>query len=111
MLDRPELTTDQVDSDLKILSSAKTLDELKLHRDKYHAHFDRKHFFEKYQLHELAPLPWDDVLSLPVIAMDILDGYTVYFDGSTNALNFVGIDDVNNLLDILHRHNEIQSAE
>ena len=111
MLDRPEITDETVKNHLDMVLQIKAVSKIKMHRDKYHAHFDAKYFLDSERLKLEAPITWDEIEGIPSLGLEIIDFYSIYFDGSTNHIDYVGINDLNVLLDCLKRYDEIRTAQ
>lgn len=52
-------------------------------RDKFHAHFDKSHFFRRERFATEAPIRWDELDEATKLAWDILNTYSGAFDGTT----------------------------
>lgn len=50
-------------------------------RDKFHAHFDPQYFVQPEELDEAAPLTWGELTEIRRVIEDILNHYSVAFDG------------------------------
>jgi hypothetical protein len=108
MLEREELTNTDIEEDFAKLKQLDVIEKFKLHRDKYHAHFDKEYFFKQGALNEEAPITWAEIEPLPRVALDILNKYSAYYDGSLNTADYIGIHDIDSILDNLHRFDKLR---
>jgi len=106
MLDREEITYQTVKSHREQIKSIPSLDHVKTRRDKFHAHFDRKYFFDRDKISNDAPITWGDLEKIKEIMKDINNTYSAAYDGKVYDLQFFNTYDIDNILDILHKYNE-----
>jgi hypothetical protein len=105
MLNREKVTYQTVKLHRKKIKSISLLDSVGIRRDKFHAHFDKKYFFDRDQISKDAPIAWDDIEKLKEIMKDIISTYSDAYDGKVYKLQFVDSYDIDYILDILHEHN------
>ena len=103
MLDREAITFESIQKDKEKIKNVEALPSFKLRRDKFHAHFDKEYFFERSKLGEDAPLKWKDLDQVVELVKDIINSYSASYDGNVHALKPVNINDIDNILDQLHR--------
>lgn len=98
-----ESVTDQsIESDRQRIAGFKPIANFKLWRDKYQAHFDKKYFFDIAKLQKDAPLDSPDVEQAVQLGEEILNRYSIVFDGLHDTIEPVNAADVDHLLDLLH---------
>lgn len=83
-------------NDIRGLNGVKAF---RLRRNKYHAHFDKKYFFDPEQLGSDAPIEWADLRNAATLMGDIINDYSIAFDGSCFDWKVLNIDDLQVLLD------------
>lgn len=59
----------------------------RLRRDKFHAHFDKRYFFDRSRIAVDAPLKWSDLDQAMELLKDILNRYSSAYDGEVFILN------------------------
>jgi len=111
MLDREPITPQSIQKDRVQISKLEFLPNLRLRRDKFHAHFDKKYFFDRAKLSEDAPLKWSDFEESLKVIKDIINTYSAAYDGNLFELEPINIDDVDHLLDFLHEAREMRADE
>jgi hypothetical protein len=100
---RKPVTIDSINEDRERIKKLESLPSFKLRRDKFHAHFDKKYFFDRQKLAHEAPLKWSDLTEVVETMKDIINGYSADYDGSLYAVEPINVTDVGHLLDRLHR--------
>jgi AbiU2 len=103
MLDRDEITFASIERDRERLRSAPGLKSIQLRRDKFHAHFDKKYFFDPSRFKEEAPIKWSDLDAIVALLREILNTYSAGYDGKLFAVTPFNIGDIDHLLDRLHK--------
>lgn len=78
------------------------LQSFRLRRDKFHAHFDKDYFFDRKRLGEDAPLRWVDLEDTLSLVGDVLNRYSVAYDGNRFVLEPMNAGDLDDLLNELH---------
>lgn len=101
--------TVQEDRD-KIIKGIKSLCNFKLRRDKFHAHFDRKYFFNRSNLSKDAPLKLSDMEQVIEVMGDVINRYSAAYDGNVYKLEPFNVNDVDYLLDILHEYKKKEDS-
>jgi hypothetical protein len=79
------------------------LPSFRLLRDKFHAHFDKKYFFDPTKITAEAPLQPEDLVEAGLLAGEIINAYSVDFDGKTYDWETTNVEDLDFLLDRAHR--------
>lgn len=102
--DRKPVTIETINEDRERIRKLESLPSFKLRRDKFHAHFDKKYFFDRKKFAQEAPLKWSDLTQVVEAMKDIINGYSADYDGTLYALEPINVTDVNYLLDRLHSH-------
>ncbi len=103
MLDREPILLKTIREDRERINKLKSLRSFKLRRDKFHAHFDKKYFFDRKKLSQDAPLKWSDLEEVIRVMKDIINRYSAAYDGKLYKLEPINATDVDYLLDRLHR--------
>jgi hypothetical protein len=104
MLDREPITFQTIKQDRQLILNLDSLQSIKLRRDKFHAHFDKKYFFSREKFGEDAPLKWSDFDTIFDLMKGVLNKYSASYDGTTYRLTPLNVTDVNRALDILHEY-------
>jgi len=94
-----------VATDRKTTINFKPLKSFGLRRDKFHAHFDKRYFFDRSRIAEEAPLKWSDRDQALELFKDILNRYSGAYDGGVFHIEPLNVDDLNYMLDRLHSTN------
>lgn len=81
-----------------------TLEKLFTWRDKHFAHYDKEHFFDTNILEENYELTIGGIRELIVLARNILNDYSVGYNGTVNAVRFYNLFDIDMTIEILHEH-------
>ena len=102
MLDHDPITLETINEHRKSIRGLEALQSIKLLRDKYHAHFDKKFFFDRDRLASDAPITWNALDKAMELVWDIINTYSTSFDGKTYTRTPINADDVDHLLDALH---------
>jgi hypothetical protein len=100
---REPITLESIQSDRQRIMVFKPLASFKLRRDKFHAHFDKEYFFDRNNIHEDAPLTWGDLEQVVQLGEEILNSYSVDYDGKSPHIEPINAGDIDNILDRLHR--------
>lgn len=85
------------------ITNFEPLESFRLRRDKFHAHFDKHYFFDRGRIAAEAPLLWSDLDDAMELLKDILNRYSAVCDGQVFHLDPLNVNDLNYLLDRLHR--------
>jgi len=88
----------------KLREAEKTIKTLLTHRDKYHAHHDKKFFEEPSKLQKEFPLRPQDVEELIKAAEDILTTYLSSFEGKGLRISPISPTQTIKVLRILQKH-------
>jgi hypothetical protein len=103
MLDRDPISMDTLRAHRERIAQLDALPSINVLRDKYHAHFDKEFFFERDRLAEETPITWHALDTAMKLIWDIINTYSTAFDGKRYAGAPFNVDDVDHLLDSLHR--------
>jgi hypothetical protein len=101
--DGKPVTVETINEDRESIKKLQFLPSFKLRRDKFHAHFDKKYFFDRTKLTHEAPLKWSDLTEVVEVMKDVINRYSAAYDGSLYALEPINVTDIDSLLDRLHR--------
>jgi hypothetical protein len=101
---RKFITLETIRIDRQRIAEFDALVNFKLWRNKFQAHFDKEYFFDITKLQEQAPLDWPDLEQAVQLGKDILNRYSMAFDGVAYAVEPVNAADVDHLLDRLHEY-------
>lgn len=103
MLNRKPIALETIEDHRKRIRDVKSLPSFRIRRDKFHAHFDKEYFFERTKLAEEAPLKWGDLAQIKELMSDILNTFSAAYDGKLYELEYMNINDVDHVLNGLHR--------
>ena len=92
----------RVVADRETLTNFEALKSFKLRRNKFHAHFDKRYFFDRTSIATDAPLKWSDLDQALELFKDILNRYSGAYDGLVFHMEPLNVNDLNYLLDVLH---------
>jgi AbiU2 len=92
-----------VESDRIAITGLEPLKSVKLRRDKFHSHFDKRYFFDRKRIAQDAPLTWSDLDNLVGLFKNILNRYSAAYDGQVFRLEPLDINDLNFLLERLRQ--------
>jgi len=106
MLDRDEITTEQINADRERIKNLDCLKSFEIRRDKFHAHFDKDYFFDRDRLADEAPIKWGDFKKVIEVLSDIINNYSAAYDGNLFELAPMNVNDLDFLLDRLHKYND-----
>jgi hypothetical protein len=95
---RIPITLKSIEEDRVRLASLPAVKSLRIRRDKFHGHFDKEYFFDRAKLEQDAPLLWKDVNEVAEVMGQLLNNYSVDFDGASYAWDPINIDDLDVLL-------------
>jgi hypothetical protein len=95
---RISITFASIEVDREKIRSLAVLKSVRLRRDKYQGHFDKDYFFDRSRFNGEAPMLWKDVDQAAAVMGQILNDYSVDFDGQMFAWETLGIDDLSRLL-------------
>jgi hypothetical protein len=103
-----ELTVKHVTKDRERLRNLRCLQGTKTRRDKYHAHFDKKYFFDLHRLDRDAPVAIKDLGNAVRVLRSILNKYSAAYDGMSFASTVANINDVERILRNLRKFRKHQ---
>lgn len=101
--DRTEITVGTINSHRSRIRALEGLPSIRLRRDKFHAHFDKQYFFDRIKISAEAPLRSEDLEAAGSLMGEIINDYSVDFDGKTYAWEPTNINDLDVLLDRVHK--------
>lgn len=96
--DRMPITLRSIEQDREKIRALQSVKSFKLRRDKFHGHFDKDYFFNRSRLDQDAPLLWSDLDEVTQVMGQLINRYSVDFDGASYVWNPINIDDLDNLL-------------
>jgi hypothetical protein len=97
---RIPITAESIEVDRNKIRSLAALKSIRIRRDKFHGHFDKDYFFDRARLSEEAPIRWIDLDEAANVMGEMLNDYSVDFDGESFSWKTIGIDDLGNLLKV-----------
>lgn len=103
MLDRDTITLQTVKADRERIKHLDCLRSVGIRRDKYHAHFDKEYFFDRNRLEDEAPLVRGDFEKVIEVLSDIVNQYSTAYDGNVFVLAPENINDLDYLLNHIHK--------
>lgn len=80
---REPITFQSIEADRERIAAFKPLANFNLWRDRYQAYFDKKYFFDIAKLQKDAPLDAPALEQAVQLGEEILNRYSIAFDGST----------------------------
>jgi hypothetical protein len=102
-LDRKPIDYAMVSADRARITNFEPLKSFSLRRDKFHAHFDKRYFFDRSKIAEDAPLKWSHLDQAMELLKDILNRYSAAYDGEVFHIEPLNVTDLNYLLDCLRK--------
>lgn len=102
MLDTESITFEIIQKDKGRIAGLGSLQKFKHRRDKFHAHFDKDYFFNREKLSKGAPLKWSDLEELVTVMKEIINRYSIAYDGAAWSLEPINVTDLDNLLNYVH---------
>ncbi len=97
-------STQTVRLDRRRVAALTALASLRVLRNRFHAHFDPRYFLEPAQLEGDAPLTWGELTQIRRVIEDILNGYSVAFDGDRLVFEPLNQLDVEHVITALHQY-------
>ncbi len=104
--ERGSISLKEVNEDRGRIQALTCLPSINLRRNKFHAHFDKKYFTKPKDIQKDAPLIWNNLDEVEKVLTSIYNRYSSAFDGNVQDFKILNIYDVDEVLDILHEHNE-----
>lgn len=102
-LDRKPVDYAMVVEDREAITNVEPLRSFRLRRDKFHAHFDKRYFFDRSKIAEDAPLKWSDLDQSMELLKDTLNKYSAAYDGEVFHIEPLNANDLNYLLDCVRK--------
>ena len=90
-------------ADRETIINFEPLKSFRLRRDKFHAHFDKRYFFDRSRIADDAPLKWCDLDEAMELLKNLLNRYSAAYDGGVFHVEPLNANDLNYLLDCLHK--------
>lgn len=102
-LERAPVDDAMVAADRETIINFEPLKSFRLRRNKFHAHFDKRYFFNRSRIAEDAPLKWSGLDQAMELFKKILNRYSAAYDGEVFHVEPLNANDLNDLLDCLHK--------
>lgn len=102
MLARDPISLKTVKEDRELIQRLVCLQNFKTLRDKFYAHFDKEYFFDRDRMREMAPT-WGDLEEVVKVISQVINRYSVAYDGREFLLELENINDLDSLLDRLYK--------
>ncbi|MGP0593925.1 AbiU2 domain-containing protein [Nitrospira sp. T9] len=102
MLARDPISLKTVKEDRELILRLVCLQNFKTLRDKFYAHFDKEYFFDRDRMREMAPT-WGDLEEVVKVISQVINRYSVAYDGREFLLEPENINDLDSLLDRLYK--------
>jgi hypothetical protein len=99
---RAPVTLKRIHADIAKVVAFQPQENFKRRRDKFHAHFDKKYFFEREKLEQEAPIKWGELHGVIELGKSIVNAYSADYDGELFRFEPLNATDVDHLLDRLH---------
>ena len=109
-----EITARQVARHQGRLSKLRCLKSLRARRDKYHAHFDKKYFFDLNRLDLDAPIASRNFGNAVKALWTVVNKYSVAYDGKAYEPTSANINDLDHILYALreyHKHQMLKYSD
>ena len=106
-----EITARRVAKDRECLKNLGCLKNLKTRRDRYHAHFDKKYFFEPERLASDAPIALRDFRKAVKALWTIVNKYSAAYDSKFYESTAANITDLDHILRTLREHHKLQMKQ
>ena len=103
LLGREPIDYAMVSADRARITNSEPLKSFSLRCHKFHAHFDKRYFFDRSKIAEDAPLKWSDLDQAMELLKDILNRYSAAYDGEVFHIEPLNVTDLNYLLDCLRK--------
>ena len=103
-----EITSKKVAKDRYRLKALGFLKSLQVRRDKYHAHFDKKYFFDPKRLASDAPIALRDFEKTVKALWAIINKYSAAYDSKSYEITSSNINDLDYILSALREYHEHQ---
>lgn len=109
-----EITASQVARHRGRLSKLRCLKSLRTRRDKYHAHFDKKYFFDLDRLGLDAPIALKDFENAVKALWTVVNKYSAAYDGKSYEPTSANINDLDHILYAIrecHKHQMLEYSD
>jgi len=100
-----EISNDIIKQDKSTIESLPKKAEIKKIRDKTIAHSDKEFFYDIEKIKVEANIHVDEIISTLDVLRSIYNRYSVGYDGVNSSLKPININDIDQLLDIVHKFN------
>ncbi|HQH27516.1 MAG TPA: hypothetical protein PLP17_08990 [Oligoflexia bacterium] len=111
MLDRDAVTIESVEVDRQKLRQCPARKAISLRRNKFHAHFDKKYFFNRAALDQEAPISWEELTEAVKLTQETVNKYSSHHDGSATEFMALNCDDVNGVLKAIREWRQFRLQE
>ena len=95
---RHDISFKDIKADRDRIRGLSCLSNIRKWRDQYHAHFDKKYFFDRPKLNQDALVLWSDLEEVLEVAGDLINKYSTAYDGKFYELTAVNTKDLDSLL-------------
>lgn len=96
--DRSEITLESIEADRERIRALNGLKNIRIRRDKFHGHFDKKYFFKREKIAEDAPILSEEMNQIISTIGEIINGYSADFDGALRSWDWINAGDLDILL-------------
>ncbi len=104
-----EITIKKIAKDRERLKKLGCLKSLRTRRDKYHAHFDKKYFFDPKRLAGKAPIAQKDLEVAVKALWKIVNKYTAAYDAKSFEETSSNINDLDHILYALREYHKSEA--
>ena len=109
MLDRDPITLETISQHRDLIQRLGCLQNFRTLRNKFYAHFDKEYFFDREHMADEAP-KWIDLEKVIDVISDVINCYSAAYDGQLYVLKSENINDLDYLLDRLHRCKKLENS-
>ena len=102
--DRVPITFQTIKEDRDKIEKIEALANIRLRRDKFHAHFDKEYFFDRSKIDDDAPLTYSAIEQIIEVMGEIINRYSAAYNGNLYDLKPLNTKDIDILLDTLYRY-------
>ncbi|MBA3593292.1 MAG: hypothetical protein H0W47_05780 [Polaromonas sp.] len=95
---RIPITLESIEEDRSKIRSLSALKSIRIRRDKFHGHFDKDYFFDRARLQNEAPIRWQELDDAAEVMGNVINDYSVDFDGNMFSWKTMNVADLGVLL-------------
>ncbi|MBN8569346.1 MAG: hypothetical protein J0M18_06920 [Ignavibacteria bacterium] len=95
----------------QIKQKHKSVESLFFWRDKHFAHNDKKYFLSSDLIAKDSPITYGEIKELIELVQDIMNYYSVAFNGCSNSINYMGQFDIDKILDALTEYKKMKKDD